>query len=108
MTLDEFLRWDDGTETRYELIGGFPVAMAPPAQAHSILAVRLVTRIEAGLAHRRPCRAHIEAGVIRPDRADAYYVADIAATCGPILPGMQAIGDSFLFVEILSTRTERH
>ena len=40
MTLDEFLRWDDGTETHYELIGGFPVAMAPPAEAHRILAVR--------------------------------------------------------------------
>jgi hypothetical protein len=24
MRLDEFLRWDDGTETHYELIGGFP------------------------------------------------------------------------------------
>ena len=34
MTLEEFLRWDDGTETHYELIGGFPVAMAPPAAAH--------------------------------------------------------------------------
>ena len=30
MTLDEFLRWDDGTDTHYELIGGSPVAMAPP------------------------------------------------------------------------------
>ena len=28
MTLEEFLRWDDGTETHYELIGGLPVAMA--------------------------------------------------------------------------------
>ncbi len=34
MTLDEFLCWDDGTETHYELIGGFPMAMAPPAEAH--------------------------------------------------------------------------
>ncbi|MGE0258764.1 MAG: hypothetical protein AB7H71_09785 [Alphaproteobacteria bacterium] len=33
MTLEEFLRWDDGTDTHYELIGGFPVAMAPPAAA---------------------------------------------------------------------------
>ena len=57
MTLDEFLRWDDGTETHYELIGGFPVAMAPPAEAHSVLTVRLVTRIDAGLSARRPCRA---------------------------------------------------
>ena len=37
MTVPEFLRWDDGTETRYELVGGRPVAMAPakdPARAH--------------------------------------------------------------------------
>ncbi len=50
MTLDEFLHWDDGTETRYELIGGFPVAMAPPAEAHRILVVRLVSRIDERLA----------------------------------------------------------
>jgi Uma2 family endonuclease len=108
MTLDEFLRWDDGTETHYELIGGFPIAMAPPTEAHSVLAVRLVTRIESGLSGRRPCRTHIEAGVIRPDRADTYYVADIAATCAPIEPGRQAIKDPFLIVEILSPSTERH
>ncbi len=61
MTLDEFLQWDDGTETYYELIEGFPVAMAPPAEAHSILVVRLVTQIDGGLSGRRPCRAQIEA-----------------------------------------------
>ena len=54
MTLDEFLRWDDGTETHYELIDGFPVAMAPPAEAHRILPVRLVPWIDAALAGRRP------------------------------------------------------
>jgi Uma2 family endonuclease len=108
MTLEEFLRWDDGTETRYELISGFPVAMAPPAEAHSVLVVRLVTRIETGLSGRRPCRAQVEAGVIRPDRADSYFVADIAATCVPLDPERQAIKDPFLIVEILSPSTERH
>jgi Uma2 family endonuclease len=107
MTLEEFLHWDNGTETRYELIGGFAVAMAPPAEAHSILAVRLVARIDAGLSGRRPCRAQIEAGVIRPDRVDTYFVADIAATCAPIEPERQAIKDPFLIVEILSPGTER-
>ena len=29
-TVDEFLRWDDGTDTRYELIDGRIFAMAPP------------------------------------------------------------------------------
>ena len=70
MTLDEFLRWDDGTETHYELIAGFPVAMAPPAAAHRMLTVRLVSRIDAALAARRPCNAQTDAGVIRTDRTD--------------------------------------
>jgi Uma2 family endonuclease len=108
MTLDEFLRWDDGTDTRYELIGGFPVAMAPPAEAHSMLAVHLVGPIDAALSSRRPCRALIEAGITRPDRADTYFVADIVATCAPVEPGRQAAEDPFLIVEILSPSTERH
>ena len=107
MTLDEFLRWDDGTETHYELIGGFPVAMAPPAEAHRILAMRLGSRIDAALSKRRPCNAQIEAGVIRADRADTYFEADIAATCEGNESGRQAIKDPFLIVEILSPSTER-
>jgi Uma2 family endonuclease len=108
MTLGEFLCWDDGTETHYELIGGFPVAMAPPAEAHRILAMRLGSRIDAALSNRRPCNAQIEAGVIRPDRVDTYFEADIAAACEGNEPGRQAIKDPFLIVEILSPGTERH
>src|SRR6185369_1343806 len=96
MTLDEFLRWDDGTKTHYELIGGFPVAMAPPAEAHRILAMRLGSPIDAALSSRRPCNAQLEAGIIRPDWADMYFEADIAATCAPNVFGRQAIEEPFL------------
>ena len=108
MTLDEFLNWDDGTDTRYELVTGFPVAMAPPAEVHRILASRLVARIEGALAGRRPCNAQVEAGIERLDRADSYFVADIAVTCAPNERGRQAIKDPILIVEILSPGTERH
>jgi Uma2 family endonuclease len=108
MTLEEFLCWDDGTDTLYELVDGFPQAMAPPAEAHRILAVRLVTRIDAALAGRRPCNAQIDAGVERPDRADSYYIADIVVTCQPNEPRRQAVRDPILLVEILSPGTERH
>lgn len=108
MRLDEFLHWNDGTETHYELIDGFPVAMAPPAEAHRILAVRLVTRIDVALSGRRPCNAQTDAGITRPDRADSYFEAEIAATCAANEPGRQAIKDPFLVVEILSASTERH
>jgi len=108
MSLDEFLCWDDGTDTRYELIGGFPVAMAPPAEAHGTLALQLGSRIDAAPSRRRPCRAPVEAGIIRADRADTFFVADIAATCAPTEFGRHAIQDPFLIIEILSPSTERH
>ena len=108
MTLDEFYRWDDGSETHYELIAGFPVAMAPPAAAHRILATRLISRIDAALATRRPCNAQGEAGVLRPDRLDTYFEADIVATCERHEFGQQAVKKPMLIVEILSPSTERH
>jgi Uma2 family endonuclease len=108
MSLAEFLRWDDGTDTRYELIDGVPVAMAPPAEAHRILAMRLGSRIEAALQTRRPYNAQIDPGVVRPDRADSYYIPDIAVTCQPNEAGRQAMVDPILIIEILSPRTERN
>ncbi|MGH7062577.1 MAG: Uma2 family endonuclease [Stellaceae bacterium] len=108
MTLDEFLDWDDGTDTRYELIAGFPVAMAPPARAHGILCARLAGAIDAGLRQRRPCTAQTEAGILRPDREDSFYVADIAVTCLRYRPGEQLVKEPILIVEILSPGTERH
>jgi Uma2 family endonuclease len=107
MTLDEFLRWDDGTETRYELIGGVPLAMAPPVRAHGILTARLAAAIEAGLRSRRPCTTQTEAGIARADRDDSFFVADIAVTCRPYRQGEQLVQDPILIVEILSPGTER-
>ena len=44
-TLDEFLAFDDGTVTRYELIGGEIVAMAPRFGTHVALAARFALLI---------------------------------------------------------------
>jgi Uma2 family endonuclease len=108
MTLDAFLAWNDGSDTRYELIAGFPVAMPPPSEAHGMLAVRLAARLEAALANRRPCRAAAEAGILDPDRADAFFVADIGVTCAPYDARRQHMQDPILLIEILSPSTERH
>ncbi len=105
MTLSEFLRWEDGTDTRYELLAGSPVAMAPPAPAHGFLAAQLCIRVGAALQSRRPCRVQVEAGIARPDRDDTCYVADLAVTCTPPPRGDQLISDPVLIVEVLSPRT---
>jgi Uma2 family endonuclease len=105
MSVDEFLRWEDGTDTRYELVDGVVVAMAPPARSHRILAARLAGVLEAALRGRRPCAAENEAGVARPDRADLCFVADIAVSCDPARRDEQLIPNPILIVEILSAGT---
>jgi len=105
MTVAEFLRWEDGTDTRYELLSGSPVAMAPPAIAHGILALRLGARIDAALRSRPQCFGQSEAGIIKPDRDDTCYIADIAVTCTPPERGQQLLRNPLLIVEILSPGT---
>ncbi len=105
MTVAEFLRWEDGTDTRYELLEGFPVAMAPPAPAHGLLAAQLCIQIGRALQSRRPCMVQVEAGIARPDRDDTCYVADLAVTCRPPQRGDQLISDPVLIVEVLSPST---
>ena len=105
MTVDEFLRWEDGTDTRYELVGGFVYAMAPPAPAHGALLARLAGLIDAALRSRRPCMVQGEAGIARPDRNDTCYIADLAITCQPLRPEDRLMRDPILIVEILSPST---
>jgi Uma2 family endonuclease len=105
MTVDEFLHWEDGTDTRYELVNGVVVAMAPPAPPHGRLATALGGEIRAALRSRRHCGVYGEAGIARPDRDDTCYVADLAVTCDPPQPGDQLIRNPILIVEILSPST---
>jgi Uma2 family endonuclease len=103
MTLAEFLEWDDGTERRYELLDGTPVMMAPSLEAHGELAAALT--VELGNRVKPPCRLISEAGIVISDRADTYYVADLAVTCVPREPGRRMVVEPVLVVEVLSPST---
>ena len=103
MTLAEFLDWDDGTDRRYELRDGVPVMMAPTLEAHGELAAALALQI--GSRVKPPWRVISKAGIIIPDRADTYYVADLAVTCAPREPGRRMVAEPVLIVEVLSPST---
>jgi Uma2 family endonuclease len=103
MTLAEFLEWDDGTGRRYELLDGAPVMMAPSLEAHGELAVALGAEIRARL--KPPCRVISEAGIVIADRADTYYVADLAVTWAPREPGRRMVVEPVLVIEVLSPST---
>ena len=81
------------------------MAMAPPAIAHGILALRLGARIDAALRSRSPCLGQIAAGIAKPDRDDTCYIADLAVTCIPPERSQQLLQDPLLIVEILSPGT---
>jgi Uma2 family endonuclease len=103
MTLAEFLQWDDGTDRRYELLDGITVMMAPSLEAHGELAAALAMQL--GSRVKPPCRVISEAGIVIPDRADTYYVADLSVTCAPREPGRRMVVEPVLVVEVLSPST---
>jgi Uma2 family endonuclease len=105
MTLAEFLDWDDGSDRRYELVGGIAVMMAPASEAHGELALALGAEIRSRL--RPPCRVISAAGITVPDRSDTYYVADLAVTCSPREPGRRMVVEPVLIVEVLSPSTSQ-
>ena len=106
MSLAEFLEWDDGTDTRFELIDGRLRAMAPPIEAHGTIVANLSRHI--GNRLKLPCRVVVEAGIIPFDRADTWYQADLIVTCAPPERGARAIAEPRLIVEVLSPTTAAH
>jgi Uma2 family endonuclease len=102
MTVEEFLDWYDGTDTRHMLVDGAIVAMTPPTQRHSRIAAKTVKAIERRLAPL--CSALVEAGLALS--IDTCVQADVAMTCEP--PGENRLMEApVLIVEILSPSTRR-
>jgi Uma2 family endonuclease len=106
MSLAAFLDWDDGTDTRYELIDGRVVAMAPPNPRHSAMTGRLARLI--GNALTPPCEVFVEAGIVTPTRADTYLQADLAVSCRPLGQQGRDVAEPILVVEVESPGTARH
>jgi Uma2 family endonuclease len=106
MTVEDFLAWDDGTDTRYELVDGVPMAMNPPTADHGRIAHNAATAIDRAVADRRPCRAVTGAGVLISERPRGnVFIPDALMTCEPI-DGRKLLDAPRLVVEILSPSTE--
>ena len=111
MTVAEFLRWEDGTDTRYELLAGQPVAKPLPPVAHGLLAACLCGVIGPVLQSRPTCAAQISGAIAVPGQADTCYIADLVVRRSLPRHGQQLVEDPLLIVEILSPATaiyDRH
>jgi Uma2 family endonuclease len=82
MTFAAFIAWTDRQpgEVRYELVDGFPVALAQPTNAHNRLMMRLYDVIGPRV-RARGCDAYTS-GCLVPTRADdTGRVPDLLVTC---------------------------
>ena len=105
MTIAEFLEWDDGTDTRYELIRGKVVAMVPPRAPRSVILANLGAMLDGSPP---PYYAGIAAGVLPQDRDDTFYVADLVVSCTPLDADIPTIPKPTMIIEVLSPTTAEH
>jgi Uma2 family endonuclease len=104
MTVAEFLEYDDGTGTRYELINGQLVAMNPPAARHAIICHNIGRTLEGQL--RPPCIALWSTlGVAVDEKGDTWRQPDAIVTC--VQPAKGFFRKPRLIVEVLSPATEK-
>ncbi|MEK0082617.1 Uma2 family endonuclease [Benzoatithermus flavus] len=104
MTVAEFLAWNDGTETRYELVNGMLVAMNQPAIRHALVCDNIGRALERQV--RPPCRVfRAIAGVAHGEDDRTWREPDLVVTCKRPAEGF--IAEPRFVVEVLSPSTER-
>jgi Uma2 family endonuclease len=106
MTLAEFLVWDDGTDTRYELVHGRILAMASPHWRHARIVGRLARTI--GDALQAPCEIFLGGGVVPSQADDTFLIPDLTVSCASQKGEDRHIREPRLIVEVVSPSTNDH
>jgi Uma2 family endonuclease len=103
MTVAEFLDFDDGTDTRHELVEGRPVAMNPPKVRHVVMTGNLFRALDRKISP--PCQPFVGGGVARSDEDDEYRLPDVFVSCAELRESY--FDQPRLLIEILSASTAK-
>lgn len=103
MEPDAFLEWCTFQESRYELVGGVPVAMAGAKRGHDRIVMN--TTLAVGNQSRgSPCQPFSADFAVRiPD--GNIRRPDFGIDCGPFVPDDLAATDPRVVIEVLSPST---
>ena len=107
MTVEVFLRWQEQQETRYELVGGQPVAKTGARIRHDRVTGNAFTEIKRQLrASGSPCDAFTaDIGIRTP--AGNIRRPDASVLCPPFDDDAMTADRPRLIIEVLSESTER-
>ncbi len=103
MTVAEFLAWD-APETRWQLVDGEPIAMAPTSRTHGILLLELGSLIRNHLVGAgSACTVIAAPGIVPRVRANENFrIPDLAVTCTRYETEEYDVSNPVLIVEVLS------
>lgn len=107
MTVEEFFRWQQAQEERYELVDGLPVPMRDPTTmmtGASALHDRITSNVLAALHNQlrgSPCWPATADLALRT-RIRSLRRADVMVTCDPPRPDVYEAQDPRMVVEVLS------
>jgi Uma2 family endonuclease len=106
---EEYLKMEEVSETRNELIDGIVVAMSGSRYAHVAIVDNLTLEINARL-RGKPCRMRSSDLKVKVELTGSYFYPDLVGLCGkPIFenPSEVTVLNPTLLIEVLSPSTER-
>jgi Uma2 family endonuclease len=107
LSREEFHCWAEGQSTRYERVGGEPVAMSPERIQHVRVKARVWAALDRAIAAAGvDCEALSDGVTIEVDE-DTDYEPDAVVNCGPpASPDAIAAANPVVVVEVLSPGTQ--
>jgi Uma2 family endonuclease len=105
LTVEEFLRWADGREEKWELHDGVPVAMSPERVRHTRSKSRAAMALSEAIRRAgAPCEAFTKGITVRI-RGDRAFVPDALVVSPSPPPDVVEIDNPLIVVEVLSPST---
>jgi len=106
-SLDDFLKWENCQEARYELLDGVMHMMAGGTEGHDAIAMNIIRALGNALLDS-PCRVHgSNLKVLSRERKASMY-PDVFVRCGPRGDRRTSIEDAVVVFEVLSDSTARN
>ncbi len=103
MTSDEFIAWAMQQGSRYELVAGEVVGMAPERAAHGRVKAHIWRRLtEAIEAANLPCEAFVDGMAVEVDEITTYEPNALVRCETPLSPDAIKLNDPIIVVEVLS------
>lgn len=109
MTVEAFLTWADEQPGKWELVGGWPRAVALAGATNGLLQARAAFLLDRHIEDTcGPCRVVTEAAIVPASfKRHNARVADLAITCSPPGEDEWALKDPVFILEILSPTNEQ-